>query len=409
MQSIQALRERRTALAAEMSKMLDDNPGRWETTLQDQWDAKEREISDIDDSAKRIERMQELAAENAETDAVRDAAARSAPVSSDPRRAVFDKWIRGGNEGLSAEDLLQIRNTMSTTTSSQGGYTVPTEVAKSVLEALKAYGGMSAVSASIDTAAGNDMNFPTSDGTGETGELIAQNITATAADPSFSVVTLSTYKFSSKIVAVPFELLQDSAVDIEAFVRNRLVTRLGRTRNTYFTTGTGTSQPQGIVTAAGSGKAGLTGQTLTVIYDDLVDMVHSVDPAYRTGPGFIGWMMNDSSVKVIRKIKDTTGRPIWVPNYDASIAGGVPDRLLDYPIQVNQDVAVMAANAKSILFGNFGYYMIRNVMDVQIFRFTDSAYTKLGQVGFLAWNRAGGAYIGSSGTLAVNYYANSAT
>jgi HK97 family phage major capsid protein len=120
-----------------------------------------------------------------------------------------------------------------------------------------------------------------------------------------SASTLSTYKFSSKSVAVPIELLQDSAVDVEGFVRKRLVTRLGRITNTHFTTGTGLASPTGIVTAAGSGKVGTTGQTLTVIYDDLIDLQHSVDPAYRQ-LGNCGWMMNDASVKVIRKIKDTT-------------------------------------------------------------------------------------------------------
>jgi HK97 family phage major capsid protein len=130
---------------------------------------------------------------------------------------------------------------------------------------------MRAVAEVIRTAAGNTINYPTSDGTAETGELLAQNATAAALDLSFGVKAIGAYKYSSKSVAVPIELLQDSAVDIEAFVTKRLVTRLGRITNTHFTTGTGSGQPNGIVTAAGSGKVGTTGQTLTVIYDDLID------------------------------------------------------------------------------------------------------------------------------------------
>ena len=223
----------------------------------------------------------------------------------------------------------------------------------------------------------------------------------------FGSTTLSVYKFSSKIVAVPFELLQDSSIDIEAMVRQRLVDRLGRVQNTYFTTGTGTSQPKGVVTAAGAGKVGIAGQTLTVIYDDLVDLEHSVDPAYRE----LGcsYMMADSALKVIRKVKDSQSRPIFVPGYEANamINGGAPDTLMGTPIVINQDMAAMAANAKSILFGYFNAYKVRDVMEFTLFRFTDSAYSKLGQVGFLAWARAGGNYVDVGNSL--KYYQNSAT
>ena len=219
------------------------------------------------------------------------------------------------------------------------------------------------------------------------------------------MVTLTTYKFSSKIVAVPFELLQDSAVDMEAFVRTRLATRLGRVQNTYFTTGTGSSQPNGVVTAASSGKVGTTGQTTTVIFDDLVDLVHSVDPAYRA-LGNCRFMMNDASLKIIRKLKDSQNRPIFIPGYDG-LGGAMPDTLFGYPIQINQDVATMAANAKSILFGDFKFYKIRDEMGVTLFRFDDSAYIKLGQIGFLAWVRAGGNLADVGGCI--KYYANSAT
>jgi HK97 family phage major capsid protein len=184
--------------------------------------------------------------------------------------------------------------------------------------------------------------------------------------------------------------------------------RLGRIQNSHFTTGNGTTQPNGIVTAAGTGKAGLTGQTLTVIYDDLVDLEHSVDPAYRSQPG-VGYMMHDSSVKVLRKIKDSQNRPIFVPGYeaDAMINGGAPDRLMGRPIYVNQDMPVMAASAKSILFGQLSKYVVRDVMDLTLFRMTDSAFTLNGQIGFVGFLRTGGNLIDAGG--AVKLYVNSAT
>jgi HK97 family phage major capsid protein len=189
------------------------------------------------------------------------------------------------------------------------------------------------------------------------------------------------------------------------FVRARLVTRLARITNTHFTVGTGSSQPTGIITAATLGATACNRPHLSTTYDALIDLVHSVDPAYRAGKA--EFMMNDSSVKVLRKIKDGQSRPIFVPGYEVGVPGGAPDTLLGYKISVNQDVAVMAANAKSIAFGDFSFYKIRDVMAVEMFRFTDSAYTKNGQVGFLAWMRSGGNFIDVGG--AVKLFVNSAT
>jgi len=407
MQSIQALRERRAAIAQSIHKLLDDHPGeKWTAALQEKYDQGMAEIENIAAEAKRVQAVLDLIADNAETDAVRTVVDRAARDQKRPANVdAFWKLMKNGEKLVTPEEWAVLRNTMSVGTAAQGGYTVPTEVATSVAEALKAYGGMRAVAEVFRTAQGNDINFPTSDGTTETGELIGENTTATGADPSFGVVTLKTYKFSSKIVAVPFELLQDSSIDMEAFIKTRLVTRLGRVTNAYFTTGTGSSQPNGIVTASSAGKTGTTGQTTTVIFDDLIDLIHSVDPAYRA-LGRCKFMMNDASLKVIRKLKDSQGRPIFLPGYEG-LAGPMADTLLGYPIQINQDVATMAANAKSILFGDFTFYKIRDAMDVQMFRFDDSAYIKLGQIGFLAWMRSGGNFVDVGG--GVKYYANSAT
>jgi HK97 family phage major capsid protein len=116
--------------------------------------------------------------------------------------------------------------------------------------------------------------------------------------------------------------------------------------------------------------------------------------------------MADSSLKVIRKLVDGNSRPIFIPSYDAGITKGIPAELLGFPIQINQDVAAMAANAKSVLFGDFSFYKIRDVMEMVIFRFTDSAFMKLGQIGFLMWARADGNLVDVN---AVVYYQNSAS
>ena len=406
MQSIQALRERIAARSKEVRDLVETNNEAWKPEHQAKYDAGMSEIEDLKAQVKRIE--DSLAATAAATvdDQIDEAAKKRAAATGAGTRGaeLYAKWLRGGDSAVTAEEWKEIRATMSTTTGSQGGYTVQTDVATRIIDSLKMYGGMRQVATVLKMDAGNDMQFPTSDGTSEVGELIGQNTTATAADPTFGAITVSVYKFSSKIVAIPFELLQDSQVDVAAFVEGRLGTRIGRATNQYFTTGTGSSQPNGVVTATSAGKTGTTGQTTTVIFDDLVDLVHSVDQAYRMSPS-CRFMMNDASLKVIRKIKDSQNRPIFLPGYDG-LAGSMADSLLGYGITINQDVATMAANAKSILFGDFSKYLIRDVMAPTLFRFEDSAYAKLGQVAFLMWHRSGGNMLD---TAAVKQYVNSAT
>ena len=406
--SIQALREKRGTIAAALKDLV-AKPEFDTITDQAVYDNSMAEIDKIDAAIKRQNDLNAKIADDALTLSVADASERRGRDNGDKGLSLYGKWLRGGDNALNQEEWQTIRNTMSTTTTTEGGFTVQTDVATSVLDAMKAFGGMRDVATVLRTAKGNALSFPTSDGTAEIGEVIAENVTATAADLTFGTKSLPVYKYSSKTVAVPFELLQDSSVDIEAFVQARLVTRLGRITNTHFTIGTGTAQPTGVITASGTGFTGAVGQATSIIYDSVINLIHSIDPAYRAA-GNCKFMLHDSSVKILRQVKDGSSRPIFVPGYDG-VQGGealsAPDRLCGYPIVINQDVAVMAANAKSIAFGDFSYYYVRDAMDMSMFRFTDSAYTKLGQVGFLAWLRSGGNLIDVGG--AVKLFVNSAT
>ena len=237
--------------------------------LQSQYDAGMAEIEDLKAQLKarrRLSRARSRAGRERQAGR-RRGTPRAGSESRRPPAELYNKFLRQG-ERASRPRWREIRATMSTTTPGEGGYTVQPEVATRIVDALKQFGGMRAVAQVIRTAMGNDMSWPTSDGTAEVGELIAQNTTATAADPTFGTVAVVTYKFSSKIVAVPFELLQDSQIDVAAFVENRLVQRIGRITNQFFTTGTGTAQPRGVVTGATLGKTGTTSQTTSVIFDD---------------------------------------------------------------------------------------------------------------------------------------------
>lgn len=400
MDKIQVLREKIANLATQANHLLAEKGDQtWSKEEQATFDNHADEIERASGQIKALQRMQELEADkffNVEP------GKKASNIEIDIRAAVA-LYMRFGNN-VTAEQAVQIRNAMSTTTAGEGGYTVPAEIATMVIDAMKEYGGMRDVAEILSTESGNALNFPTSDGTSEVGEIVAENAAATTGELTFGTAAVNPYKYSSKKIALPVELIQDAAIDVVQFVVNRLATRLGRITNTHYTVGTGTGQPFGVIARATTGKTGTTGQTLTVIYDDLVDLQHSVNRAYRRNGRY---MLADTSVAVIRKIKDTTGRPIWNPGDAESIDQGTPATIAGYPYTINDDVAAMAANAKSIAFGDFSKYMIRDVANsTSLRRFDDSAFALNGQVGFCGWMRTGGNLVD---TAAVKVYINSAT
>lgn len=321
--------------------------------------------------------------------------------------AIFHRWMVGGMEALD-QDARQVMARRSTpliqaaqsTTGSAGGFMIPQGFSDRLEVALKFYSGMLQNAEVIETDSGNDVPWPTVNDTAQVGAILGENATITAQDATFASVTLKAYMYTSKLIAVSWQLMQDAAFSVENVVADISGERLGRIWNTHFTTGTGTGQPNGVVTAAALGKTGTTGQTASVIYDDLIDLIYSVDRAYRQGGKF---MMNDASIKVVRKLKDSQGLPLW----QTSVQSGEPDQLLGYPVVPNNDVATMAANAKSILFGDFRKYKIRRVRGGSLVRLNER-YADALQVGFFLFGRVDGNLI-DAGTNPIKYYANSAT
>ena len=404
---IQELRERRKGIAINLRRMTDNATGPFNASQQAAWEAGISEMDALEAQIGRYEQMLNRESETSQANKAKDRAdyegisLDEAHHRNDVGRRMFNAWIRGGSEALTSDQrdaLLRDQNAankifgaLAVGTDSAGGFTVSKEWSTQVIGRMKAFGGPRSVATILSTDGGNTINYPCSDGTTETGELIAENVTATEADATFSTVALGAYKFSSKFIAVPFELLQDSAIDIEKFVGDRLATRLGRSQGAFFTTGTGTGQPQGVVTAAGTVTAALAG---AISYGDLVELQHAVDPAYRAA-GKTAFMLHDSVLKVIRKLLDSQGRPIWTPNIEA----GASSMLLGEKVVINQHMsAVTTTGAKSVLFGDFEQYVVRDAMQAQLFRMTDSAFLKLGQVGFLAWMRADGRAIAHTAT-----------
>lgn len=325
----------------------------------------------------------------------------------------FFAWVRYGMDGLDQNQRQMLKRNrtfvrpsdlppevraQAVGTDSAGGYLVPEGFSGELEKTLKAFGGVRAVARAFPTPDGADIPWPTVDDTSNVGELLGENSAAASQDVTFGAVILKAFKYSSKVVLVPMEMLQDSFFDVGALLRDLLAERIGRITTTHFTTGGGVGMPQGVTIGISAGKTGITGQTTSIIYDDIVDMEHSVNSMYRSSAT---WMFADSTLKALKKIKDTTGRPIWMPG----LVVGQPPTINGYPYVINDDVAAMAANAKSLLFGNFAKFIVRDVMAITLLRLVER-YAEYGQVGFIAFSRHDSRYIN---TGAVKYYANSAT
>lgn len=337
-----------------------------------------------------------------------DPRAQTRAESAEAQKAVslaYRAWMREGNAGLSQEqrqvlsgrtvaDLPQEVRAQSAISGPGGAYTIPTGFANKIDVALKAFGGMIDEADTIPTEMGNDFPYPSINDTSNTGEVSQENqgvggsdTNATAEqDPAYGVTTLRAYTIDSTIVRVPITLIQDSAFDVEnMFANDLLKTRLGRRINNKLTLGTGANEPTGIVTAAPSGVTTASNSAFT--YNELISLFHSVDPLYRPGAK---WMFNDSTLLAIKKLADSSGRPLF-------IAGGVsegiqnkePDTINGAPYTINQDMPSIGSATTPIIFGQLKKYKYRKVRDYQMVRFGERFMDKL-QIGFLLWLRIDG-------------------
>ncbi len=291
------------------------------------------------------------------------------------------------------------RAAMGVGSGSIGLYTSPDSPMGALERALLSFGGMRQVATVYRTSSGSDMPFPTTNDTGNAGALLAENTQVSETDPTFGQLVLNAFKYSSKLVLVARELLSDSSVNIPEMLGSMLGERIGRIQNTHFTTGDASSKPNGIVTAATSSSI-TTSAAAVVTYDNFVDLVHKVDPAYRPQAKF---MLHDGGLKIVKKIKvlqysgDTTGAPLWQP----SLVAGQPDTILGFPYIVNQDVVTPGAGTKSFIFGLLSKYLIRDVDDLRLVRM-DERYADYDQVGFTAFMRSDGDLL-DAGTHPVYY------
>ena len=293
--------------------------------------------------------------EEAASISYRDAFIKLARVGFDPQELAPEERavIRAGV-------VAKIEGRAQTTTAGAGGHTVPTELAAVVDKTMKMWGPMYSedICTVLTTSGGNPLDFPRTD---DTGRATAQHAEATAItddageDAVFTKLTLGAFAYDTEWVQVSMELMQDSAIDIEQFIGELLGERLARRVNSELTVGDGTGDPLGIVAASTLGKTAASATAFTA--DELIDLLHSVDPAYRASPK-ARWQFNDTTLASIRKLKDGNGQYIWAMG---DIQNGEPGRLLGYNYSVNQACVNAATGTKPIIFGDHSKYYVRKV------------------------------------------------
>ena len=248
------------------------------------------------------------------------------------------------------------------------GAPVPTSFYDQIIMLARHVGPMLETSTIINTAGGENLQIP-SLATYSVGTVSSEAAQIGESDPTFnSFVTLGAYKYSF-LTQISREMIEDAGVDILGFLAQQTGNALGFAVNNALTVGTGTLQPTGIVTAAGSGITGGTAVSGAFTADNLIDLVYSVDTAGRTLPG-TGWQMNAKSIAAVRKLKDNAGQYLFSP----SLSADARDLLLGYPIYENPAMVVPATSAKSVIFGHLPSYYVRQVGGIRLDRSDDFAF-----------------------------------
>jgi len=398
--NIKELREKQARITAQARERLDEINANTDEAraaeLETAHDKAMAEFDKLDAQIKRAEKQAEMEARANEGDPRRPNGANAEQRGTDDGlkieyREVFAKAICGPLENLSAEERAVLQKgvaefraqTAGTTTA--GGYTVPTELMNEIDIAMKAWGPMydEAICTVINTSSGNPMKLPTVDDTAVVAVAHTEGTALTddgGSDVTFGQKSLDAYAFDTEFVRWSWELDTDSIFSMEALLGNLLGERLARIANSQLTVGTGSSAPNGVATASGAGVTAASATAITS--DELINLVHSVDPAYRTAPK-VRFMMNDTTLSAVRKLKDGQGNYLWQMG---NIQGGVPASLLGYPISINQAMAGLTTGSRSVLFGDFGKYYVRKVGSTVIGVMRERFWPDMGIAGLIRFD-----------------------
>lgn len=419
------LREKRANLAEQAKAILDAaSVAKRDLTAEEsgQFDRLHADIDQLKTQIDQVERQELLELELAASLGTRAGGKQTGPpqeagaipdgtqANSEERRikecTIFRNWLVHGMTGLTPEEravmaerqtvLTPEQRAMAAGVDSVGGYIVFDEFVARIETALKMFSGIRNTRATIlRTNSGNQINMPTSDDTNNAGVLVGENTDiGTAADITLGSKALRAYTFTSRPLRVSVQFLQDTSIaNAEAWIADRLAERVARGLATYFISGTGTNQPEGLATSTTLGATGASATGVT--YDDFVELEHSVEASYRRQAEYL---IGDGLLKAAKKLKDGEGRPLWVPG----IAIKAPDTINGYPYQVDMEIPTPAASAKTMYFGDFSKLIIRDVSSMQMLRLVER-YAEFLQVAFLLFSRHDSILL-DAGTKPIKYF-----
>jgi len=362
-EQVKALLER----AAEEKRDLTGEEEEQYRRLNERVDSLGQRIDDLMEQQRSIKRVEDAFEELRSKPVVDDAAEKRAGNAVEELRA----WMRGDRGGR-VFDLVPESRDLSKGTATAGGNTVPTSFYRQLQEHMIEVSGVLAARPWVmRTATGENIQVPKTTAHSSSAGIVAEGGALSESDPTFGLVTVGAYKYGF-LIQVTHELLNDTGVDLLGYLARQAGRALGNGLGAHLVTGTGTGQPQGVATAATAGKTG-AGPTPTA--EDLIDLYHSVISPYRNSAS-CAWLMNDATVAAIRKLRDDsgasagTGQFLWQPGLQA----GDPDTILGKPVYVDPFVADAEEGEKSVLFGDFSTYLVRQVETIRIERSEDYAF-----------------------------------
>ena len=386
MPDINKLYQTRADLVAKARQYVEDHTGENGVMAAEDvtvYERMEEEISNVSASIKRQEKID--AREQVMNQPVRSAiVGRPGEFGSEKSGVNSEAYNQAFNRYLKCKEVPpSVRNDLEVGTAAEGGYLVPDEFERKLIESLDENNIFRRLATVIRTDNGT-LKIPVVSSKG-TAAWLDEEAAFTATDDVFTQVTLGAYKVG-RLVKISDELLADSAFNMSNYLANSIGRSIGMKEEEAFLNGTGTTgtQPTGLLAATGGADTGVTAASETAITaDELIDMQHSVKAPYRNKAV---WIMNDATVKLIRKLKLTgTGEYLWQP----SLVAGVPDRILGNPVYTSQYMPTAAAGKKVMLFGDMSYYWVAD-RGQRVLKRLNELYAANGQVGFLGWHRVDG-------------------
>jgi len=338
--------------------------------------------ADVVALGKEVERLERQAAIDAEM-----AKATSKPITNTPTgEPAEEKTGRASGDykksfwnAMRGKVSAVVLNALQIGTDTEGGYLVPDEFERTLIEALEEENIIRQIATVITT--GGDRKIPVV-ATKGTASWVDEEGAIPESDDKFGQVSLGAFKLAT-MIKVSEELLNDSAFDLENYLAQGFAGRIGSREEEGFLVGSGTGRPTGIFNATGGAQLGITAASQTAItLDEVLDLFYSLKSPYRRNASFV---MNDSTVKAIRKLKDSTGQYLWQP----SIKEATPDTILSRPLYTSAFAPEIAAGKKTVAFGDFKYYWIAD-REGRVFKRLNELYAANGQVGFMATQRVDG-------------------